>query len=268
MSNICFIGAGNMAQSIIGGLINAGTPKAKIWATARSEATLSTLRALEINVTSDNLAAIAACDIVVLAVKPAMFSSLCEHIAPSIGDKLVISVAAGITCDALARWLGKHVAIVRSMPNTPSLIGEGVSGLFANTHVSPTQKQAAHTIAQATGRAHWIEDEALMHTVIAVSGSGPAYFFLFLESMIDAAIAQGMDPSVARDLAIQTAKGAALLAEHSDDDVKTLRQKVTSAGGTTEQAILSFEATGLRAHVATAMNACAERSKTMEKELN
>ena len=268
MSNICFIGAGNMAQSIIGGLISSGTPKTNIWATARSEAKLKTLRTLGVNVSSNNLAAIEACRIIVLCVKPQMLFGVCEQIAPFVGDKLIISVAAGITCESLERWLGKKTAVVRCMPNTPSLINQGAAGLFANNRVSSLQKQAASAILTTVGQVYWVEDEALMHTVTAVSGSGPAYFFLFLEAMIDTATAQGLDEATARALAIQTAKGAALLAQQSDTSLKSLRQQVTSPGGTTEQAIIAFESSGLRASVNKAMNACAERSKTMAKELS
>lgn len=268
MSNICFIGAGNMAQSIIGGLINSGTPKTSIWATARSSQKQNALQALGVNVTGDNLEAVEACSIIVLAVKPHMLFGVCEQIAPFIAGKLVISVAAGVTCESLEQWLSASTAIVRCMPNTPSLIGQGAAGLFANQHVSAAQKAAANTILACTGQVHWVNDEALMHTVTAVSGSGPAYFFLFLEAMVDAAVAQGMEKSTARALAIQTAKGAAMLAEQSDDDLKTLRQKVTSPGGTTEQAILSYEASQLRQTVTTAMQACAARSQTMAKELS
>lgn len=268
MSNICFIGAGNMAQSIIGGLISSGTPKTNIWATARSEAKQKTLRAIGVNVTSNNLKAIEACRIIILAVKPQMLFGVCEQIAPFIGDKLIISVAAGVTCESLERWLGANTAIVRCMPNTPSLISQGASGLFANSRVSSLQKQATSAILTTVGKVHWVEDEALMHTVTAVSGSGPAYFFLFLEAMIDAATKQGLDATTARSLAIQTAKGAALLAEQSEENLKLLRQKVTSPGGTTEQAIIAFESAGLRESVSKAMHACAERSKTMAKELS
>ncbi len=269
MSNICFIGAGNMAQSIIAGLLKAGTPAATLWATARSEEKRHALRSqFGVNVSADNIAAIATCRIVVLAVKPQMMSGVCEQIAPFANGKLIISVAAGITCATLEKWLGTKSAIIRCMPNTPSQIGQGAAGLFANKQVSTLQKQAGEAILSAAGMTCWIENEDHMHTVTALSGSGPAYFFLFLEAMTNAAIAQGLDAKTAQKLAIQTAKGAALLAEQSSDSLETLRKKVTSPGGTTEQAILSFEHSKLRATVANAMDACARRSQQMAEELS
>lgn len=268
MSNIGFIGAGNMAQSIIGGLISAGTPKGNLWATARSEDKRQHLHAhFDVNVTDNNITAVEACRILVLAVKPQMMFGVCEQIAPYIHDKLIISVAAGIGCDSLSKWLGPTAAIIRCMPNTPSLIRQGAAGLFANSNVSMLQKQVAESILKAAGTVHWVDDEALIHAVTAVSGSGPAYFFMFLEAMTNAAIEQGLDPNTAKALAIQTAKGAALLAEQSPDSLETLRKKVTSLGGTTEQAIISFEQNGLRKTVAAAMDACAKRSQQMAKEL-
>lgn len=268
MSNICFIGAGNMAQAIMGGLIKSGTPRSAIWATARSDANRKQLEAdFRVNVTEDNVAAVEACRIVVLAVKPQMMFGVCEKIAPYTKGKLIISVAAGITCNALSKWLGENTAIIRCMPNTPSLIGQGASGLYANNHVNTLQRQAAQAILEATGKTLWVENEDLMHAVTATSGSGPAYFFLFLEAMTDAATAQGLDPATAKELAIQTAIGAAELAKQSSDDLATLRKKVTSPGGTTEQAILSFEQNQLRDSVKQAMDACANRSKTMAEEL-
>ena len=269
MSNICFIGAGNMAQSIIGGLLKAGTPAATLWATARSDEKRRTLRTqFGVNVSADNIDAISHCRIIVLAVKPQMMSGVCEQIAPFMNGKLIISVAAGVTCETLEKWLGPKSAIIRCMPNTPSSIGQGAAGLFANKHVSSLQKQAGESILSAAGMTCWVEDEAQMHIVTAVSGSGPAYFFLFLEAMTNAAIAQGLDAKTAQKLAIQTAKGAALLAEQSTDSLETLRKKVTSPGGTTEQAILSFEHSDLRTTVACAMNACARRSQQMADELS
>lgn len=268
MQKIAFIGAGNMAQSIIGGLISTGTAKNTIWATARSTEKQQTLNdQFAVNVTDDNIQAIRSCEVVVLAVKPVMMADLCAKIAPEVNGKLVISVAAGISCETLAAWLGPNISIVRCMPNTPALIGEGAAGLFANQHVSDAQKEAAEAIMQATGIVHWVTEEELIHAVTAVSGSGPAYFFLFLEAMTQAGVKQGLSEDTAKALAIQTAKGAALLAETSADDLATLRKKVTSPGGTTEQAILSFERSSLIKTVDDAMAACANRSKTMAKEL-
>lgn len=269
MSNICFIGAGNMAQSIIGGLIRSGSNKNTLWATARSEEKRTSIeRSFGINVSDNNVSAVQSCRIVILAVKPQMMFGVCEEIAPHIQGKLIISVAAGITCESLQKWLGDKAAIVRCMPNTPSLISQGACGLYANENTNTLQKQAAQAIMEATGKTVWVEDESLMHAVTAVAGSAPAYFFLFLEAMTQAATEQGLDAATAQSLAIQSAKGAALLAEQSNESLESLRKKVTSPGGTTEQAILSFEHSGLRKAVADAMTACATRSKTMAEELS
>lgn len=269
MSNICFIGAGNMAQSIIGGLIKSGSNKNTIWATARSEEKRNALeRSFGVNVTDNNVKAVEACRIVILSVKPQMMFGVCEQIAPYIKGKLIISVAAGITCESLEKWLNPNTAIVRCMPNTPSLIGQGACGLYANKNTNTLQKQAAQAIMEATGKTLWVNDESLMHAVTAVSGSGPAYFFLFLEAMTNAAVEQGLDKATAQSLAIQTAKGAALLAAQSKDDLETLRKQVTSPGGTTEQAILSFEQSNIRTTITNAMKACASRSKAISEELS
>ena len=268
MKKIAFIGAGNMAQSIIGGMIAGGTPKHFIWATARSASTRQRLaETFDIQVVADNRKAAQSADIIVLSVKPNMMADICHEIAADIKDKLIISVAAGIGCDAFEKWLGRDTAIIRCMPNTPSLVGEGACGLYANKNVRDEQKDYATQVMTSTGTAHWVEDETLMHAVTAVSGSAPAYFFLFLDAMTKAGTAQGLDAETAKSLAIQAAKGAAILAEQSEDDLDTLRKKVTSPGGTTEQAVLRFQARELSQIVDEAMSACADHSKKMAEQL-
>ncbi len=268
MKKIAFIGAGNMAQSIIGGMIAGGTPKGSIWATARTTSTRQKLaEVFGINVVADNHQAVQSADIIVLSVKPNMMADLCLDIAADIQGKLVISVAAGIGCNAFEKWLGNDTAIIRCMPNTPSLVGEGACGLYANKNVSDNEKNDAVQIMASTGTALWVEDETLMHAVTAVSGSAPAYFFLFLDAMTKAGVEQGLDAATAKSLAIQTAKGAAILAEQSEDDLETLRKKVTSPGGTTEQAILHFQTRDLSQIVGEAMEACANHSKKMAEKL-
>ena len=268
LRNICFIGGGNMARSIIGGLIAKGNTPTNITVCDPQQDTLNLLRAdFGVLTTHDNAAAVAAADVVVLAVKPQVMASVCVGLAPHLSPGvLTISIAAGINCASLNQWLGAQRAIVRCMPNTPALVGEGATGLYATPAVTPAQRKEAEAIMAAVGVAVWVDNEALIDAVTAVSGSGPAYFFLAMEAMIDAGVAQGLPAETARALTLQTALGAAKLAQHSTDGVAELRRKVTSPGGTTEQAILSFENNELRRIYAEAMQACAERARTMAKE--
>lgn len=269
LPNICFIGGGNMARSIIGGLIARGNAAQNITV---CDPQLDTLNKLQVdfgaNISQDNAAAVAAADMIVLAVKPQVIGSVCRelasHLSPGV---LVISIAAGINCTSLASWLGGNTAIVRCMPNTPALVGEGASGLFATAKVTDAQRQEAEGIMAAVGLVAWVEQEDLMDAVTAVSGSGPAYFFLAMEAMIEAGISQGLAPATAHALTLQTALGAAKLAQHSPNSVAELRKKVMSPGGTTEQAILSFENNELRRIYAEAMQACADRARAMAQEL-
>ncbi|MBX2807890.1 MAG: pyrroline-5-carboxylate reductase [Cellvibrionaceae bacterium] len=268
MNNITFIGAGNMASSIIGGLIAQGYAADAITA---SDPQVTALAALEtqfgIQGLADNIAACKHADIIVLAVKPQVLKEVALTIAPAIGPQaLIISIAAGITSGALAQWLGADRALVRCMPNTPALIQLGATGLYANSRVSRAQKQQAEQLLGAVGTVVWLADEAQLDTVTAVSGSGPAYFFLFMEAMIAAGVQQGLAPEQARQLTLQTAIGAAKLAQHSDVDIAQLRRRVTSPGGTTAQALSVFEQAGLSQIVEEAMGACAERAVSMAKE--
>lgn len=267
MTQITFIGAGNMATSIIGGLIANGTDPADITASDPSSDKLASLcTEFGIHTEQDNTVACAKANVVVLAVKPQVLKSVSEALAEHIqADTLIVSIAAGISASAINQWLGGDKAIVRCMPNTPALVQTGASGLYANERVSDKQKAIASALMEATGIVTWLENEDLMDAVTAVSGSGPAYFFLFMEAMIAAGIKQGLTPEQARELTLQTAAGAAKLAQESDVTVDELRRRVTSPGGTTEQAILSFEESGLRACVDQAMAACAQRSQAMAK---
>ncbi len=263
--NIAFIGAGNMASSIISGLLNSGFSAKHIAASDPNQGSLDRLQSeYGITTTTDNLAIIHDADVVLLAVKPQVMNVVCENIRSALNKNVVvISIAAGITCTNLATWLGDDLALVRCMPNTPAQVGIGASGLYANDNVSDLQKKLTEKIICAVGITRWVETETLIDTVTAISGSSPAYFFLFIESMIDAAIKQGMDQQTARDLAIQTALGAAKLAQESEDDIVELRRKVTSPKGTTEQAIEVFEKQHLRDTVADAMQACVKRAQEL-----
>lgn len=265
---ISFIGAGNMASSIIGGLINKGYNASTITAADPFPEGLARLQSsYGINTTQDNGEAAAAADIIILSVKPQVLKTVAEalhsHIQPG---TLIISIAAGINIGSLRQWLGNH-AIVRCMPNTPALVQTGASGLYANPQTSDSQKQQANDILGAVGIVQWLESEDLIDPVTAVSGSGPAYYFLFMEAMIEAGVQQGLSREAATELTLQTALGAAKLALDSDVDVAELRRRVTSPNGTTEQAIRVFEEQGLRAIVSDAMQACTDRSIELAREL-
>lgn len=265
---IAFIGAGNMAKSIIGGLLAQGTPAQSVTASGPRLENLQLLQAATgVNITTSNSDAASQADIVILAVKPQMLKTVAAELSAALAHRpLIISLAAGITTDSIARWLGDQ-AIVRCMPNTPSQLRQGASGLFANAQVSAEQRASADAILRAVGVVEWLDDETLLNPVTAVSGSGPAYFFLFMEAMIDAGEAMGLSRESARELTLQTALGAAMLARDSDVDVSELRRRVTSPKGTTEQAILSFEQDKLRDTVARAMNACSARAAELSEQL-
>jgi pyrroline-5-carboxylate reductase len=268
-TKIAFIGAGNMAKAIISGLLAEGYSPAHLSASAPRQETLNKIAiGFSIAVSSDNAATAAAADVIVLAVKPQMLKQVAEEIRSSLSHKpLIISVAAGITTQSLATWLGEDQAIVRTMPNTPSQLRAGATGMFANNQVTAAQVSTANAILGAVGIVQWLDDETLLNSVTAVSGSGPAYFFLMMEAMIDAAVAQGLSRDCATELTLQTALGAAMLAKGSEFDVAELRRRVTSPKGTTEQAIESFERDQMRAMVQRAMGACANRALELSEIL-
>lgn len=268
-SKIAFIGAGNMAKAIIGGLLAEGFKRINLIASGPRQETMDRVAAeFGINISTDNAATASQANVVVLAVKPQMLKEVCLGLADSLSHKpLIISLAAGITTQSIGTWLGADHAIVRCMPNTPSQLRVGASGLFANAQVSPAQKSTANTILGAVGIVQWVSDEALINPVTAVSGSGPAYFFLVMEAMIDAGVELGLTRDSATELTLQTALGAAILAKQSDVDVAELRRRVTSPKGTTEQAINSFENDQIRAMFSRAMNACSNRAVELSEVL-
>ena len=270
MSNmrIAFIGAGNMASSLIGGLLAKGLDAAQIRASdpgAETRARVSAEHGIELF--ADNAQALQDADVIVIAVKPQVMKAVCQdlraHLEP---HQLLISIAAGITCTSLQNWLGNQ-PLVRCMPNTPALLGKGVSGLFATAAVTAEQRQQAEDLLSAVGIAVWVDTEAQIDAVTAVSGSGPAYFFLLIEAMADAGVKLGLPREVAKQLAEQTALGAAHMAVASDVDAAELRRRVTSPAGTTEAAIKSFQADGFAASVEKALSAAAHRSAEMAEQL-
>lgn len=265
-ARIAFIGGGNMARSLIGGLLRQGLPAAQIAvAEPNAELRIALARDFGIAVHANGADAAAAAQAILLAVKPQVMRPVCESLQPAVraNAPLVISIAAGIRLDQLQRWCGGDAAIVRSMPNTPALLGAGATGLCANDQVSALQRQQAETILGAAGLTVWIDDEAHMDVVTALSGSGPAYFFLLVEALEDAAVAQGLPREAARALATQTALGAGRMLREDGESPAVLRQRVTSPNGTTQAALDSFAAHGLRDTVAAAVAAATQRGREL-----
>lgn len=257
-----------MAVSLIGGLINAGTSASDIIVAEPDEARQKALQQqYKINTTADNNATLN-CGTVVLAVKPQLLKTVCQHLdRNNLTGTLFISIAAGINSSDINRWLNNDQAIVRCMPNTPALVQAGVSGLFANAAVSDSQKKRAEEILQAVGTVVWVDDETQLNAVTAVSGSGPAYFFLMMEAMQQAGEKLGLSADVAQTLVLQTALGAARMACESQNSPAELRHQVTSKGGTTEQAILSFQSANFEQIVFQALEAANKRSISLAEEL-
>ena len=268
-TRIAFIGAGNMAASLIGGLRAQGVDAADIRASDPGADTRARISAEHgITVVADNAEAIEGADVIVLAVKPQMMKNVCQALSPSLKPgQLIVSVAAGITCASLNQWLGEQQPVVRCMPNTPALLRKGVSGLYATDKVTDTQRQQAEQLLSAVGIALWLEQEQQLDAVTAVSGSGPAYFFLLIEAMTAAGVKLGLPENVARQLTEQTALGAALMSTGSDVDAAELRRRVTSPAGTTEAAIKAFQAGGFERLVETALTAAAHRSAELAEQL-
>lgn len=261
MSNIAFIGAGNIAKAILGGYY-AANPGAEIYAADPMASQLETLPR-GVHTSTDNQVAVSNADTVVLCVKPNMMADICKDLASISSDKLFISVAAGITSHDLQSWLGPSAAVIRCMPNTPALVGEGMTGLFAREEVSEQQRQNAQSLLGSVGKYCWFDNEADLDLVTAVSGSGPAYFFLLIEAMQEAAVELGLAPDVARQLCLQTALGAATMAASSDLEASTLRQNVTSPGGTTAAALDVFQEHGFKDIVTQALGAAEKRAKEL-----
>ena len=264
---IAFVGGGNMANALLGGLagkltsgsnIHVVDPNAEALQRLHQHFGVSTAGAVDERLTQ--------ADVIVLAVKPQQMKEVATALLPQIGSQLVLSIAAGIRASDLARWLGGHGAIVRCMPNTPALIGQGITGMVATDGVSAEQKQAAQAIMQSVGATVWLANESLIDPVTAVSGSGPAYVFYFIEAMQQAAQEMGLSAEQGTQLAIATFTGAAQLAAQSSEPVSVLRERVTSKGGTTYAALTSMEQSGVKEAIVKALHAAAARGKELGEE--
>ena len=269
-SRIAFIGCGNMGRSLIGGLIANGQSVNSITGTdINAEQRQTAATQFNIEVLEDNRQAIKDANVVVLAVKPQSMQDTLSAIKAELAQEqpLLISIAAGIHLSDLGQWAGEGLAIVRSMPNTPALIQSGATALCANQYTSDSQRDLAETLLRSVGLALWLDDETLMDAVTALSGSGPAYFFLIMEVMEKAATQLGLSQEHARILTLQTAFGAAKMALESNHDTETLRKQVTSPGGTTEQALNVLMNGGIEDLFADALKAAQKRSTELAASL-
>jgi len=265
---IAFLGGGNMAGALIGGLIAKGSDPRSISVIEMSPAVREKLGArYPVHVSTAPDAMMQRSDVLVLAVKPQDMKAALASIASFSKEKLIVSVAAGIRIATLSRWLGGHRRIVRCMPNTPALIGAGISGLFASADVSAEEKQRAESILRAVGEVVWMPEERLLDPVTAVSASGPAYVFWFIEQLAASAVKLGIPKDAALKMAKQTVLGSALLASQSAESPETLRKNVTSKGGTTEAALKVFDEAKLAEHFARAVAAASKRGEELGSEL-
>ena len=265
--NISFIGGGNMAQALIGGLIARGLPPTRITVSDPVEQVRELLKEKDVHVTEDNLAAIAEADIVVLAVKPQVLAQVLRPLYGQFDDKLVISIVAGAEIATISELLGTE-RVVRVMPNTPALVQTGAHGLYAAEQVNSTDRELASQVLAATGLTIWVNSEAQIDAVTAVSGSGPAYFFYLMESMIRAGKNLGLDEKVATALTLQTALGAAQMAITSSNTPAELRKNVTSPNGTTQAAIEVFDHAQISQNIQAALAAAKTRSQELAQELS
>ena len=267
---ISFIGGGNMAQALISGLISCGVKPELITVADPSADIRQQVGEQGINTvdpTADPKSAVVNADVVVLAVKPQVMKPVVSAFTDVLDQQLVISVAAGLSTDLLSDMLGGYRNIVRAMPNTPAMIQMGATGLYGTDDTTEVQKQLATAVMEASGLVMWVDNEEQMHAVTAVSGSAPAYVFYFIESMVDGAVALGLDKEQASALAMQTVLGAAKMAMGSDDAPAELRRKVTSPNGTTQAAIESMQDNEIGRQIAEAMKACADRSQALSEEM-
>ncbi|SEO44297.1 pyrroline-5-carboxylate reductase [Acinetobacter sp. yr461] len=265
--NICFIGGGNMAQALIGGLVSRGLPPTRITVSDPVEQIRQLLQEKEVHVTQDNVVAIQNADVVVLAVKPQVLATVLRPLKGLLSDKLVISIIAGAEIQTISNLIDSD-RIVRVMPNTPALVQTGAHGIYANDVVGTSDRELTSQILAATGLTIWVNSEAQIDAVTAVSGSGPAYFFYLMESMIRAGKNLGLDEKVATALTLQTALGAAQMAITSSNTPSELRKNVTSPNGTTQAALEVFDRAQISQNIQSALAAAQKRSQELAQELS
>lgn len=267
---IGFIGAGNMAAALIGGLVDRGRDARRIMAFDPDTEKTNRLRdRFSIRIVGDNAQLLRECDAAVLAVKPQVMRSVLTPLAGSLPDEppLIVSIAAGIRVASIEKWLGRSLGVIRVMPNTPSLVGAGASGLYANERVTAEQRDTARNLMESVGITAWVDDEHQLDTVTGVSGSGPAYFMLFMEAMVEAAAGRGLPRETAHALVLQTCGGASELARRSDESLEQLRINVTSPGGTTERGLEAMKSAGIDEIIRSAVNAAADRADELATTL-
>ena len=265
--NITFIGGGNMASALIGGLLQQGYAATQIRVVEISaEGREKIKREFNVAAVAELAQGVSGSDIILLAVKPQQLSAVAQQLAPLLKNQLIISIAAGIRAADISRWLGGYAHVVRAMPNTPALIRAAVTGLYALPGVSAEQKQNAAAMLAAVGSVLWLEREELLDAVTAVSASGPAYVFYFIEAMQQAAMELGLNETQSRQLSLETFLGTAKLASQSNEDVAALRARVTSEGGTTERAIQAMGNADIKQKIVRAIRAASERSRELSDE--
>ncbi|MBJ2159638.1 pyrroline-5-carboxylate reductase [Variovorax sp. IB41] len=263
---IAFIGGGNMASAIIGGLIQQGTPAAAFEVVEPFEAARTKLaQSFGITAQAEASEALSRCGVVVWAVKPQAFAEAAKPVRAFAGDALHLSVAAGIPSDSIARWVGTE-RVVRAMPNTPALVGQGMTGLFARPDVTSADRALVSQLLTPTGELLWVDAEPALDAVTAMSGSGPAYVFYFIEAMTEAGVEMGLTPDQAQRLAIGTFTGASALAHSATEPPSVLRERVTSKGGTTYAAITSLEGADIKAQFKIAIRAAQKRAAELGEE--
>ena len=263
---IAFIGGGNMALSLISGLVGAGRDPDSITASDPVEAQRKLLAELGIRTTADNNAAIDGALAVVLAVKPQILGDVLQKLSSLSDDQLLLSIAAGVPTSAMAAWTRSNQPIVRCMPNTPALLGAGITALFANQAVSDPSRTLADVVLSAAGKTLWVEEEAKLDAVTALSGSGPAYFFYLMETMIETGIELGLDAETATVLTLETAYGAALMGRERGESPAVLRANVTSPGGTTAAALAVLDQEDTQSTIRRALARAQTRSEELAEE--
>ncbi|MBP59660.1 MULTISPECIES: pyrroline-5-carboxylate reductase [Idiomarina] len=267
--NIAFIGAGNMTQSIVGGMCKSGYPADKVWVSNPSDAKLEKMKSeLGVNTSNDNLEVVNNADAIVLSVKPQLMAEVCAHLRENVHnltDKLIITIAAGIRIPKYREYLGENIRIIRVMPNTPSLVGQGMSGLVTDNSVDDADKSFVTEAFNGVGETLWVSDEDQLDILGAVAGSGPAYFFEFMDSLAKAATELGFDAEKARAMVQQTCLGAAQMAKESELSLEDLRKQVTSKGGSTAKGVEAYQDSDLHGISEKAVKAAVNRNQEMAK---